>query len=101
MKTTNWSRTHDKLVVVDRQQDSKNNNSPTEWGQKIAEGLDDIDDRWAKLNTYAEPKIWEKHDRYGDTYFQVYDPQGDRYLFFHSKDEARCWSDQRYYIEET
>lgn len=100
MKTTNWSRAHEKLCA--RQQDSKNKNSQkntiAKWGQKIAKRLDDLDDRWTKLATYTEPKIWEKKDRLGNTYFRVDDPKGDRYLYFHSEDEVRWWLDQRYYL---
>ena len=95
MKTTYRSKSHD--ILVARQQDFKNNNSPAEWGQ-IAERLDDLDDCWVKLATCTEPQIREKHDRFGDTYFRVYDPQRDRYLDFHSQDEVRCWLDRSYYL---
>ncbi|MEM8829849.1 MAG: hypothetical protein AAGE96_10880 [Cyanobacteria bacterium P01_G01_bin.19] len=94
MKTIYRSKSYDKLV--DRQQDA-NNNRPTNWGQ-IAERLDDLDDRCVRLAAYAEPQVCEKHDRFGDTYFRVYDPQSDRYLDFHSHNEVKCWLEQHYYL---
>lgn len=101
MKTKNWSSLDDR--VFDRQSAldpySKSlTNTLTKLKQQIADHLEDIDDRWAKLSTYSEPKIWEKIDRFGNTYFQIFDSKSDRYLRFNSEEEVRCWLDRRFYL---
>lgn len=35
--------------------------------------------------------------RQGQTLWKVYDPSGDRTLFFETETELRAWIDQRYY----
>ena len=99
MKTNKGSTLDDR--IFNRQPDTETKPNPfqdtvTKLGQKIANQLEDLDDRWAKLSTYSEPKIWEKKDRYGHIYFQVFDPIGDRYLHFNSEDEVKWWLDRRY-----
>ena len=95
MKTAYRSKLHDRHI--DWQQDSRNRDSDRR-GQKIAERLEDLDNRCVKLTAYADPQICEKHDRFGDTYFRVYDPQSDRYFNFHSQNEVKCWLDEHYYL---
>ncbi len=66
--------------------------------RKVAKKLNDLSNRCLKLDFYSEPKIWEKKDRYGNTYYRVYDPKRDRHLDLNSEDEVRWWLDQRYYL---
>lgn len=100
MKTHNWSSLDD--LVFDQQEEAKqkyksSKNTILKLGQKIVNGLDDLDDRWAKLSTYSEPKISEGKNRYGKTYFRVFDFEGDHYIYFNSEEEARWWSDELHY----
>lgn len=54
-------------------------------------------DRLARrIGAESEPQVWEKHDRHGHTFFKVYDPQSDRYLYLSSEDEVRVWLEERY-----
>ena len=68
--------------------------------------------RFAKLTTFAnnqlqflwryfsqrlEPKIWQKRDRYGNSYWVVYDPTTGHSSCFSSEQEVRVWLEQRYY----
>jgi hypothetical protein len=45
----------------------------------------------------SEPTITRKHDREGNSYFQVYDPATQKSMFMASEQEVRAWIDQRYY----
>ena len=99
MKTINWSKLNFKDFEEkhsSRQKSARNTSSG--FRRKLAQKLEDLDDHWSKLNVYAEPKVWEKKDRYGNTYYRVYDPQRDRYLEFNSEEEVRWWLDKRYYL---
>jgi hypothetical protein len=49
------------------------------------------------LTRSPEPKIYQKHDRHGKLYFQVYDPIAHRTSTFSTEQEVRIWLDQRYY----
>lgn len=52
------------------------------------------------LNTFArsqEPRIYRKHDRNGNLYFQVYNPSTNSLTRYNSEQEVRVWLDQRYY----
>ena len=44
-----------------------------------------------------EPRVWQKRDRFGQTYWQVYDPIRDRFARFSSEQEVRQWLEQRHY----
>ncbi|MEC4892917.1 MAG: hypothetical protein SAL07_13035 [Oscillatoria sp. PMC 1051.18] len=45
----------------------------------------------------SEPRIYEKRDRYGKTYWQVYDPVTNFCYSFDSENEVRIWLERRYY----
>jgi hypothetical protein len=45
----------------------------------------------------AEPQIYQKRDRSGNTYFKVYDPVTHRSNVFKTEQEVRVWLDQRHY----
>ncbi|GAB4237220.1 MAG: hypothetical protein Kow00121_64350 [Elainellaceae cyanobacterium] len=52
------------------------------------------------LDTFAkgsEPRIYQKRDRYGKVFFQVYDPISGRSSTLDSEQQVRMWLDQRYY----
>ena len=45
-----------------------------------------------------EPKVWEKRDRNGNTYWVAYDPANRCTATFSSEREVRIWLDERYYL---
>jgi hypothetical protein len=45
----------------------------------------------------TEPRIWEKRDRHGITWWEVYDPMTGQSRCCSSKQEVRAWLEQRYY----
>lgn len=49
------------------------------------------------LTKSPEPKVYQKHDRNGKLYFQVYDPIARQSSTFNTEQEVRIWLDQRYY----
>ena len=44
-----------------------------------------------------EPHVKQKCDRFGNFYWQIYDPISGSYLFFNSEREVRVWLDTRYH----
>ncbi len=58
-----------------------------------------LSDIWDTISTPAlnEPHVWQRRDRFGQIYWQVYDPIRDRTLTFDSEEEVRYWLDQRFY----
>lgn len=44
-----------------------------------------------------EPKISQKRDRNGSTYWLLYDPVTRQYTSFASEEEVRIWLEKRYY----
>ncbi|BAW97944.1 hypothetical protein NIES970_29070 (plasmid) [[Synechococcus] sp. NIES-970] len=48
--------------------------------------------------TYCnEPRISRKISRYGDIYFEVYDPVSNQNMNFGSEQEVKMWLEQKYY----
>lgn len=45
----------------------------------------------------AEPKIYQKRDRWGNVYYQVHDPVSGFSGAFNTEEEVRIWLDRRYY----
>ncbi|NJM78092.1 MAG: hypothetical protein HC852_22875 [Acaryochloridaceae cyanobacterium RU_4_10] len=45
----------------------------------------------------SEPKVSQRRDRKGRTYYQVYDPGSNTSAAFGSEAEIRAWLEQRYY----
>jgi hypothetical protein len=45
----------------------------------------------------TEPYIWQKRDRHGNLFWQLYDPSTNRSATFSSEDEVRIWLEERYY----
>jgi hypothetical protein len=45
----------------------------------------------------SELKVFERCDRHGNVYYQVYDPFNRTSANFGSEAEIRAWLDQRYY----
>lgn len=48
--------------------------------------------------TSSEPRVWQKRDRFGQIYWQVYDPIRDRSARFSSEQEVRQWLEENFYI---
>ena len=48
-------------------------------------------------SSYAEPRIWQRHDRQGHLWFEVYEPHSHQRLCFSSEQEVRNWLDRRFY----
>jgi len=46
----------------------------------------------------SEPRIWQKQDRSGQVYWQVYDPIRNRSDRFSSEQEVRRWLEENFYI---
>jgi hypothetical protein len=44
----------------------------------------------------AEPKVWQKRDRKGNLFFQVYDPRTGQVARLSSENEVRAWIEERY-----
>ena len=44
-----------------------------------------------------EPQVWQKTDKYGNTYWRAYDPANDSY-FSGSEADMRRWIEQRYSV---
>jgi hypothetical protein len=63
--------------------------------------LPDLEQLWnSVLEIFArssEPKIYQKYDRKGSLYFEVYDPTTHQISNFKTEQEVRIWLDQRYY----
>jgi hypothetical protein len=45
----------------------------------------------------VEPQIMQKSDRFGNKYWQVYDPISGSYCSLNSEQEVRLWLDNCYY----
>jgi hypothetical protein len=45
----------------------------------------------------SDPRITQRCDRQGNTYFHVYDPVSGRSSTFGSPEEIRFWLEERYY----
>jgi hypothetical protein len=43
----------------------------------------------------VEPKVWRRHDRYGNLYYRVYDPLTGISAVFGSELEVLWWLEQR------
>lgn len=43
-----------------------------------------------------EPRITEKCDRFGQSYYEVYDPMSQKFSSLNSEKEVRVWLDQRH-----
>ncbi len=57
-----------------------------------------IDNFWSKLiDRKTEPKVWQKCDRKGNTYWLIFNPITGLYISFGSEQEVRIWLEERYY----
>lgn len=50
-----------------------------------------------RLTPSSEPKIVQKHEPNGNSYYQVYDPVTGNSKTFNSELETRVWLDRRFY----
>ncbi len=55
---------------------------------------------WNDLsNVFAnrlEPRITERHDRFGQSHYEVYDPTSQKCSSLNSEEEVRAWLDRRH-----
>jgi hypothetical protein len=49
------------------------------------------------LNQENEPKVWQSFDRFGQTWWHVYDPLTERYVCRDSEADILIWLKERYY----
>jgi len=49
------------------------------------------------ITSNNEVQVWQKTDRYGNTYWQAYDPKTGKSTSLGSEAEMRIWIEQRYY----
>ncbi|KAM3096894.1 hypothetical protein ACKFKG_09410 [Phormidesmis sp. 146-35] len=52
---------------------------------------------WNLASSSSEPQVRQRRDRFGQTYFQVYDPATRCSASLHSEQEVRQWLEQRFY----
>jgi hypothetical protein len=52
---------------------------------------------WNLVSSPSEPRVRQRHDRFGQIYFQVYDPATRCSASLHSEQEVRQWLEQRFY----
>lgn len=67
-------------------------------GHNLAKSIDNWRKNLIDFDPNYEPKISERKDRYGNTYFRIYDPINDRFIYLNSEEEVRYWLDKRYYL---
>ncbi|MGJ3249178.1 MAG: hypothetical protein ACFE0I_24275 [Elainellaceae cyanobacterium] len=44
----------------------------------------------------AQPRIWQKTDRHGNTWWSIYDPMTRRFYQFSSEHDVRVWLDEHF-----
>jgi hypothetical protein len=49
-----------------------------------------------ELASADEVKVWQKRDRYGNTYWKVYDPMTGKHFYSGSETDAIAWIEQLY-----
>jgi hypothetical protein len=87
------------FILVDSQE-SDRLISKTEFSSRSPRRFWNLDWLWNKLfeiASHSEPRIIQKRDRYGNTYFQAYDPLTGHSGCFHTEYELRVWIERRYY----
>lgn len=52
---------------------------------------------WDTVAPSREPCIWQRCDRFGQMYWQVYDPIRDRSITFYSEQEVRQWLEREFF----
>jgi hypothetical protein len=61
----------------------------------IVEYLKKLGDRIVEyFNSQSEIKVWQRQDRFGNEYWEVYDPKTNRSASFGSEDEVRIWIEE-------
>jgi hypothetical protein len=52
---------------------------------------------WNALTSEPELKIWQRQDRAGNVWYQVYDPKSGRTACLASEEEVRMWIEESFY----
>ena len=52
---------------------------------------------FSAIATCDDLKVWQKCDRFGNSYWQVYNPKTRHFTCFGSESEVRSWLEQQFY----
>ncbi len=52
------------------------------------------------LNSQSEIKVWQRQDRFGNDYWDVYDPNTNRSASFGSEAEVRSWIEDLFHQQQ-
>lgn len=67
----------------------------------IVEYLRRLGDRIVEyLNSQPEIKVWQRQDRFGNEYWEVYDPNTNRSASLGSEEEVRIWIEELFYQQQ-
>ena len=67
----------------------------------IVEYLRRLGDRLVEyFNSQSEIKIWQRQDRFGNDYWEVYDPNTNRSASFGSEAEVRIWIEELFHQQQ-
>jgi hypothetical protein len=67
----------------------------------IVEYLKRLGDRIVEyFNSQSEIKVWQRQDRFGNEYWEVYDPNTHRSASFDSEEEVRIWIEELFHQQQ-
>jgi hypothetical protein len=67
----------------------------------IVEYLKRLGDRIVEyFNSQPEIKVWQRQDRFGNDYWEVYDPNTHRSASFGSEEEVRIWIEELFHQQQ-
>ena len=67
----------------------------------IVEYLRRLGDRIVEyFNSQSEIKVWQCQDRFGNKYWEVYDPNTNRSASFGSEEEVRIWIEELFHQQQ-
>ena len=67
----------------------------------IVEYLKELGDRIVEyFNSQSEIKVWQCQDRFGNKYWEVYDPNTNRSASFGSEEEVRIWIEELFHQQQ-
>lgn len=52
------------------------------------------------FNSQSEIKVWQRQDRFGNEYWEVYDPNTHRSASFGSEEEVRIWIEELFHQQQ-
>lgn len=89
----------DSLIYLDKKQFGRRRRHSSSIREKINDLVSNrLQSIWKYFTLSSlEPKIWQKCDRRGNSYWLVRDPVTGRSAHFASEQEVRVWLEKRYY----